>query len=65
MELLWVALPMAGCALMMVVMMRMMAAGHERSPAPSAEPDRTKEAELEAEAAELRARLGERDVDAP
>lgn len=58
MELLWAALPMAGCAVMMAVMMRMMAGGHRRQ-AP-AEPDTAeRRATLEAEVDDLRSRLGE------
>jgi len=65
MELLWAALPMAGCAVMMVVMMRMMAGGRDRNPASPDERDEARRAELEAEALQLRARLGDRDLDAP
>ena len=58
MELLWAALPMAGCAVMMVVMMRMMAGVH-RTEAP-AEPDTTeRRAKLEGELDDLKSRLGE------
>lgn len=58
MELLWAALPMAGCAVMMALMMRMMAGGH-RNQTP-AEPDPAeRRAKLEAEVDDLKARLGE------
>ena len=58
MELLWTALPIAGCAAMMAVMMRMMAGGH-RDHAP-AEPDTAKrQAKLEAQVDDLTSRLGE------
>jgi hypothetical protein len=61
MEGLWVALPMVGCAVMMVVMMRMMGMGsdHRRSPDRSQSSDEQRVA-LEAEAAELRARLADK-----
>lgn len=58
MELLWAALPMVGCAVMMALMMRMMAGGH-RTEAP-AEPDTAeRRANLEAEVDDLKSRLGE------
>lgn len=59
MELLWVALPMAGCALMMVLMMRRMAG--DKGSRPPAERDSSEErrAALEAEVEQLRTGLGE------
>lgn len=58
MELLWAALPMAGCAVMMAVMMRMMAGGRGNQ-APG-EPDTAeRRAKLEAEVDDLKSRLGE------
>lgn len=59
MELLWLALPMVGCAVMMVFMMGM---GASRSPKPPSEraPDERRTA-LEEEARSLRAELGERE----
>lgn len=64
MESLWIALPMVGCAAMMVLMMRMMGGGRDRSSdAPPAEDTSSKRAELEDEAARLRARLGEQHPD--
>lgn len=58
MELLWAALPMAGCAVMMAVMMRMMAGGH-RNQAPDEPGTAERRAELEAEVDDLKTRLGE------
>ena len=58
MELLRAALPMAGCAVMIAVMMRMMTGGH-RNQAP-VEPDTAeRRAKLEAEVEELKSQLGE------
>ena len=61
MEGLWVvALPMLGCAVMMVVMMRMMGMGPgRRQPADRSRSSDDRRAALEAEAAELRARLAD------
>ena len=59
MELLWLALPMAGCALMMVLMMRMMAGGNASRPPAEPDPSEERRAALEAEAEQLRTRLGE------
>jgi len=58
MELLRAALPMAGCAVMMAVMMRMMTGGR-RNQAP-AEPDTAeRRAKLAAEIDELKSQLDE------
>lgn len=58
MELLWAALPMAGCAVMMAVMMRMMAGGH-RDQRPAELDTAERRARLEAEVDDLKSRLGE------
>lgn len=67
MELLWLALLMTGCALMMVVMMRMMDKGSDgrAEPTDGPAPDEDRRAALETEAAELRARLADRDEGSP
>lgn len=59
MQLLWLALPMAGCALMMVLMMRMMAGGNGSRPPAEPDPCEERRAVLAAEVEELRTRLGE------
>lgn len=60
MDALWLALPMVGCAVMMVVMMRMMGMGGERrQPSERPEPNDDRRAALKAEASELRSRLAE------
>ena len=58
MELLWAALPMAGCAVMMAVMMRMMGGGH-RNLAPAELDTAERRARLETEFDDLKSRIGE------
>lgn len=60
MEAVRLALPMLGCAVVMVVMMRIMGmGGHRQQPGAGPDPADQRQIELEAEAAELRSQLAE------
>ena len=60
MKLLWAALPMAGCAVMMVVMMRMMAGRHRNQPGSETD-SAERRARLEAEVEDLRSQADQKN----